>query len=165
MADYKSEDEQGNCIFCKIASGEIPPLGNGTIYEDEKFMAWLSPFPNTEGFSVIIPKKHYGSDVLEMPDNDLNEFVATAKKVTKLLINYYEDVGRVGIIMEGMGVNHAHIKLFPMHGTEYLKEGEWKQGASSNRYFFEKYESYISSHDGNQADLSRIESEAKKIKG
>jgi histidine triad (HIT) family protein len=70
------------------------------IYEDEKFMARLSPFPNTVGFTVVIPKKHYGSDVLAMPDEDLKEFVFVSKKIAQKLVDYFDDVGRVGLIME-----------------------------------------------------------------
>ncbi|MCF7871758.1 HIT family protein [Candidatus Woesearchaeota archaeon] len=164
MADYKSEDDQGNCIFCKIASGEIKPRGNGIIFENNNYLAWLSPFPNTKGFSVVIPKKHFDSDVLKMPKEDLNEFISVSKKVASILENYFDDVGRVGLIMEGTGVNHAHIKLFPMHGTEYMKRGEWKQFHSNNDSYFEKYEGFISSNDGPQADFNKIEDLAEKIR-
>ena len=46
------------CIFCKIVRGEAPCH---KIWEDEKHLAFLSIFPNTEGFSVVITKKHYPS--------------------------------------------------------------------------------------------------------
>ena len=153
-----------NCIFCEIAKGAIKPLGNATIFEDENYMAWLSPFPNTKGFSIIIPKKHYYSDVLKMPDNDLKNFVIAAKKVSKMLEDYFDDVGRVGLIMEGTGINHAHIKLFPMHGTEHMKKGEWKQYHSENNSYYETYEGFLSSNDGPKADFDELEKLAKKIK-
>jgi histidine triad (HIT) family protein len=166
MAEYSSKTKEGNCIFCKIASGEIQPLGNAKIWETEKYLAWLSPFPNTEGFTVIIPKKHFGSDVLQMPEEELKEFVLETKKVSTLLMDSFKDVGRVGLIMEGMGIDHAHIKLFPMHGTEYLKKGEWKQIHSNIDTFFDKYEDvgYISSHDGLRADDAELKKLADKIK-
>jgi diadenosine tetraphosphate (Ap4A) HIT family hydrolase len=85
-------------------------------------MARLSPFPNTPGFTAVIPKKHYGSDVLAMPDADLQEFILVAKKIANKLVDYFEDVGRVGLIMEGTGIDHAHIKLMPMHGTGHMKQ-------------------------------------------
>jgi len=111
-----------DCIFCKIAQKEFPPLGNWLFREDDNYMARLSPFPNTEWFSVVIPKKHYDSDVLRMPDTDLQEFIIVAKKAAKILEDAFDDVWRVGLIMEWTGINHAHIKLFPMHGTEYLQK-------------------------------------------
>jgi len=164
MAEYENKTPEGNCIFCKIASGEIPPIGNGTFWENEKFMAILNPFPNTEGFAFIITKKHYPGDVLAMPDNELAELMITAKKISKILMKYFQDVGRVGLIAEGTGIDHAHIKLFPMHKTEHMKKGEFRQYHSKIEKYFEKYEGYISSHDGPKADEKEIENLAKKLK-
>jgi len=164
MVKYNSKTKEGKCIFCEIAAGRISPRGNGKFWETEKYMAWLSPFPNTEGFSVLITKKHFPSDILDMPDEELKEFVHEAKKVAKVLINSFEDVGRVGLIMEGTGIDHAHIKLVPMHGTGHMKKGEWKQYLSGKSVFFEKYEGYLMSCDGPKADFAKIESLAEKIK-
>jgi len=161
MADYKSKTDEGKCIFCEISKGNIKPAG--IIYEDKKYMAWLSPYPNTEGFTVVIPKKHYGSDVLDMPDKILQEFILIAKKVSNILLGNFKDVGRVGLIMEGTGIDHAHIKLFPMHGTENLKKGTWKQVHSGVDTFFDTYKGYISSNDGPKVDNDELRSLAKKI--
>lgn len=163
MVEYDSKVEN-KCIFCEITKGNMPPLGNGLFWEDEKHMAWLSPFPNTEGFAVVVTKEHQPSDVLALPNERLNEFVLAAKKVAKVLENHYPDVGRVGLLMEGMGINHAHIKLFPMHGTEYLRKGEWKQIHSEFNTYFEKYPGFIASNDGPKADFDTIEAEAKKLR-
>ncbi len=164
VANYESITEEGDCIFCKIGQGKIKPMGDAIIYENDNYMAWLSPFPNTQGFTVVIPRKHFDSDVLQMPGNELQEFMLFTKKVIKLLIEYFSDVGRVGLIIEGTGINHAHIKLFPMHGTEGLDEGEWKQFHSDNDKYFSEYEGYISSHDGPKADYAKLQGLATKIK-
>lgn len=153
-----------DCVFCKIASGEWKPMGNGTIYETEEYMAWLSPFPNTPWFTIVIPKKHYDSDCLAMSDDKLSELVIEAKKVSKLLLNYFPDVGRVGLIMEWMGINHAHIKLLPMHGTEYLQRGERKQWESDYHVYHDQYPGYMASNDGPQADFVELEKMAEGIK-
>jgi len=162
MADYKSTTDKGECIFCKIISGDIKTPG--IFWEDAEFMAFLSTWPNTEGFTVVVPKDHYGSDVLAMPDTKLSKMVLAAKKVSNILIKGFDDVGRVGLIMEGTGVDHAHIKLFPMHGTEHLKTGGWKQHHSKNDKFFETYEGYIASNDGPKADEEKLKELAKKLK-
>ncbi len=119
-------------------------------------MAFLSIDPNTEGFSVVIPKQHYHSDVMEMDDGMLQAFILAAKKVSKILKDFYPDVGRVGVLMEGTGIDHAHIKLMPMHGTEALKRGEWKQYLSEKEFWFEKYEGWISSGGGPKADETKL---------
>src|SRR3989338_2928231 len=107
MADYKSTTDKGECIFCKIISGEIKTPG--IFWDGDDFMAFLSTWPNMEGVTVLVPKKHYGSDVLEMPDEVLQKMILAAKKVSKNLIKHFDNVGRIGLVMEGTGVDHAHI--------------------------------------------------------
>ncbi|MEI6849959.1 MAG: HIT family protein [archaeon] len=163
MVAYDSKTKQGKCIFCEIASGRMQPMGNGKFWENDKYMAFLSPFPNTPGFTVLITKEHYQSDVLQMPDKELSGFVLEAKKIAKHLVEKLDDVGRVGLIMEGTGINHAHIKLVPMTGTGYMKTGEWKQVHSSVNTYFAKYDGWIASNDGPRADDSKLAELAKKL--
>ena len=147
-----------DCLFCKIVRGEEP---SHKIWEDEKHLAFLSIFPNTEGFSVVITKEHYSSYAFDLPDNVLSGIVLAAKKVGKLLDSKLEDVGRTAMIFEGFGVNHIHAKLFPMHGT---KIDEWKPFHSNVDTFFTQYEGYVSSHDWKRADDKKLEELAEKIK-
>jgi len=161
MAKYDAKTKENKCIFCEIVSGNI---GVASFWEDEEFLAFLSIDPNTEGFSVLIPKKHFGSDVLKMPDDVLQRFILTSKKVSQIIENYYEDVGRVGLIMEGTGIDHAHIKLVPMHGTGHMKNGEWKQYSSGQEHWFPKYEGWISSAGGPMADREKLKELADKLK-
>lgn len=147
-----------DCIFCKIVKGEAPSY---KIWEDEKHLAFLTIFPNTEGFTVVVTKDHYDSYAFDLPDNVLTDLVLASKKVGKLLDDKLDDVGRTGMIFEGFGVNHVHAKLFPMHGT---KGDSWKQHMSSVDKFFDTYEGYISSHDYNRADDEWLSNVANKIK-
>ncbi len=147
-----------DCIFCKIVKKELPCH---KIYEDEKHLAFLSIFPNTEGFSVVVTKKHYPSYAFDLPDDVLKDLVIASKKVAKLLDSKLKDVGRTGMIFEGFGVDHVHAKLFPMHGTEIKG---WQPIKSNVDKYFEKYEGYISSHDYKRADDKILEKTAKKIR-
>ena len=149
-----------NCIFCKIVDGKSPAY---IIWEDEKHIAFLSIYPNTKGFSVVIPKKHYPSYAFDLDDNVLTELIVAVKKVAKLLDSKLEDVGKTGMIFEGFGVDHMHAKLFPMHGTSDMKE--WQQLKSKVDKYFEKYEGYISSHDYQRADDEELKVLVEKIKG
>ncbi|OHA17565.1 MAG: diadenosine tetraphosphate hydrolase [Candidatus Taylorbacteria bacterium RIFCSPLOWO2_02_FULL_43_11] len=148
-----------DCIFCKIASGGAP---SHKIWEDEKHLAFLSIFPNTDGFSVVITKEHNPSYAFDNKDDILSGLVLAAKKVGKLIDEKLPDVGRTGMILEGFGVDHLHAKLFPMHGTE--KVGEWQPIKSNVDKFFDKYEGYISSHDYKRADDAKLELLAQKIR-
>lgn len=147
-----------DCIFCRIARGEAPCH---KIWEDEKHMAFLSIFPNTEGFSVVITKDHYPSYAFDLSEQILHDLVTAAGKVAKLLDAGLDDVGRTGMIFEGFGVDHIHAKLFPMHGT---KDDSWKARHFDVKKYFEKYEGYISSHDYERADEVELAETARKIR-
>ncbi len=96
-----------DCIFCKISAGEIPSY---KIWENDKFFAILDIFPNTKGMTLIIPKEHYDSYAFNMPDDVYSEFMLAAKEVGRMLDEKL-NVQRTALVMEGMGVNHAHLKL------------------------------------------------------
>ena len=66
-----------NCIFCKIAAGEIP---SETVYEDEQFRAILDLGPASAGHTLILPKAHF-KDVTEISD----EYAANVLKVAAKL--------------------------------------------------------------------------------
>ncbi len=147
-----------DCVFCKIVKGELPAH---KIYEDGKHLAFLSIYPNTEGFSVVTTKEHYPSYAFDLPDEVLKDLMIATKKVARLLDSKLEDVGRTGMIFEGFGVDHVHAKLFPMHGTKDM--AKWKPIESGVNKYFTQYEGYISSHDYHRANDKDLESIAKKI--
>lgn len=147
-----------DCIFCKIVSGGAP---SHQIWSDDEYLAFLSIFPNTEGVSVVIPKQHYGSYIFDAPDAVVTGLLGAAKEVAGKIEKALPDVGRVGIIFEGFGVDHLHAKLFPMHGT---KSDKWKERKSSVDKYFEVYEGYLSSHDYKRADDAELAAVAEKIK-
>lgn len=151
-----------DCIFCKIASGEAP---THKVWESDTHLAFLSIFPNTEGVTVVIPKKHYPSYVFDLPDDALAALVSAAKQTAKLLDAKLNDVGRTAMVFEGFGVDHAHAKLFPMHGTKTTGgDTAWKPIESKVQKYFERYEGYISSHDYERADDETLAKLAEKIR-
>jgi len=147
-----------NCIFCKIVKDESPAY---KIWEDENHLAFLGIFPNTEGMSIVIPKKHNSSYAFDTNDDILCDLIKAAKKVGKLLDQKLDDVGRTALVLEGFGVDHLHAKLFPMHGTEMSR---WQPIHSNIDKYFSKYEGYISSHDSKRARDNDLKNLAKKIK-
>ncbi len=102
------------CIFCQIVEGKAPCH---KVWEDEHHLAFLSIFPNTDGFTVVIPKKHYPSYAFDMPPQALADLMMATQKVAKKLDKAFPDVSRTGMFFEGFGVDHVHSKLSPMHGT------------------------------------------------
>lgn len=148
---------KSDCIFCQIVDRGS---SSHIVWEDKDHLAFLSIFPNTDGFTVITTKKHYPSYVFDLDDQTLNDLIMAAKKVAKKIDSAFDDVGRTGLILEGFGVDHVHAKLFPMHKTK----GNWQKRSSQVNKFFQKYEGYISSHDYKQADNNKLAKIAQKIR-
>lgn len=143
-----------DCLFCRIISGDEK---SWKIYEDDNHIAFLTPFPNTPGFTVLVTKEHLDSNVLRFTEERFLEMMKAARKLAHHLD---ERLGtkRTGLIIEGMGINHAHVKLIPMHG---IPEGEWKPILSNIPLFREIYNGYLASCDGprmSDEDLDRIQS-------
>jgi len=145
-----------DCIFCKIIKGEIPSF---KVWEDKEFLAMLDINPNTEGMTVLLSKKHYGSYLSEMPDDVYQRFWVAAKKVSRLLDKKL-GTKRTAMVSEGMGVNHAHIKLYPLHGL-----GEkFQEMVPEKRVFYEMYPGFIDTKLGPKASLDDLKKLADKIK-
>jgi histidine triad (HIT) family protein len=145
-----------DCIFCKIISGEFD---SAKIWEDEKFVAILDINPNTKGMALVMPKKHFDSDAFLMPDVDYQELMLATKKVSEILRKGL-DVNRVAMVAEGMGVNHVHIKLYPLYGIEKEFEEIW----AKEKVFFENYQGYISTQLGPQENMEDLKKLVEKIK-
>ncbi len=144
-----------DCIFCKIIKGEFD---SAKVWEDEDFIAILDVNPNTKGMTLVLPKKHFDSDAFLMPDEDYKNLMIATKKVSDILKKGL-DVNRVAMVMEGMGVNHVHIKLYPLYGVEKEFEEMW----AKDRVYFEKYQGYISTQLGPKADIEELKKIVEKI--
>ncbi len=145
-----------DCIFCSIVKGDVPCH---KVWESNTHLAFLDIFPNTEGVTVVISKDHEGSDPCQVNEKTYVALMLAAWEVGKLLVEKMADVGRVGIMIEGTGVDHLHAKLFPMHGTV---DGSWQ--AMEEKRFFTKYPGFISSNTAEQATEDELASLARKIR-
>ena len=116
-----------NCIFCKIANGEIP---SATLYEDEDFRVILDLGPATKGHALILPKNHL-ANLFEIPeDMDAKAFIL-AKKIAKKMKDVFGCDG-VNIVQNngvaaGQTVFHFHIHLIPRYEGDHAGV-TWKPG-------------------------------------
>lgn len=102
-----------DCIFCKIAAGEIPCT---RVYEDEQALAFMDIGPIIKGHILVIPKKHY-DPILDTPDDVLQHLITVVKKIAgaqrKALktdgCNIIQNNGRVS----GQAVPHLHFHVIP----------------------------------------------------
>lgn len=115
------------CIFCKIAGGEIP---SSTVYEDEDFRVILDLGPATKGHALILPKNHF-ANLFEIPeDMDAKAFIL-AKKIAKKMKDVFGCDG-VNIVQNngvaaGQTVFHFHIHLIPRYEGDHVGV-TWKPG-------------------------------------
>ncbi len=110
-----------DCVFCKIVKNEIP---SEKVMEDKDHLAILSITPVYDGMTVILTKKHFDSYIYKtMADEELAKLHIFAKKVA-VLLDQKLGSERCIQIMEGLDVNHAHIKLFPKYKGVYKANAE-----------------------------------------
>ena len=116
-----------NCIFCKLAGGDIP---TNVIYEDESFTVFLDSAPVTRGHALIVPKNH-ATNLYELPDEEASKIFVLAKKLaTKMTetlhcdgFNLMQNNGSVA----GQSVFHFHLHLIPRYiGDGQEKMTQWK---------------------------------------
>lgn len=107
-----------NCIFCKIANGEIP---SKTLYEDEEFRVILDLAPATKGHALILPKSHY-KNLYELPDETVAKVMKLAKKMATTMT---EKLGCDGFNIvqnnnevAGQTVFHFHMHLIPRYEND-----------------------------------------------
>ena len=104
-----------NCIFCKIANGDIP---SKTIYEDENFRVILDLAPAAKGHALILPKNHY-ANLYELPDETASKVMLLGKKMAtqmteKLQCDGFNLVQNNGEVA-GQTVFHFHMHLIPRY--------------------------------------------------
>ncbi len=99
-----------NCLFCKIARGEIP---SSKVFENDEYIAFLDINPINPGHTLVVPKKH--SDYLfDMEDAEYSSILKTSKFLAPK-IQAAMGSKRIGVIVEGFLIPHVHIHLIPLH--------------------------------------------------
>ncbi len=120
-----------DCIFCKIANGEIP---SATLYEDDDFRVILDLGPASKGHALILPKEHY-PNLYELPDELAEKVILLAKrmivKMTEVLkcdgFNVVQNNGACA----GQTVFHFHMHLIPRYEDDHAGFG-WNVGELSD---------------------------------
>lgn len=120
-----------NCIFCKIANGEIPTKA---LYEDEKFIVILDRGPASRGHALLLPKEHY-ANLYELPDDIASQALVIAKKMAIKMSRVLEcdgfNIVQNNGAVAGQTVFHFHMHLIPRYlGDKHLKIG-WDPGEIS----------------------------------
>lgn len=119
--------KQDDCIFCKIANGEIPST---TIYEDSDFRVFFDVAPASKGHCLIVPKEHY-NDIFEMDAETGGKLFSLATVIARGLkkelqcegMNILQNNG----LIAGQTVFHFHLHLIPRYTGDTVNI-TWQQG-------------------------------------
>jgi histidine triad (HIT) family protein len=144
-------------IFDEIIDGNVPAW---KVWEDGKYLAFLTPFANTPGLTVVIPKQNPGDYVFELDDLEIAGLMAAGKKVANILEKAL-NVKKVGLVFEGEGVAHVHAKLYPMHGS---LNPERLKALAHHQEFYPEYPGYISTVEGPQMSNEQLDEIQAKIR-
>lgn len=110
-------------IFTKIVNGEIPCH---KVYEDDTYLAFLDVRPLSPGHTLVIPKQEVDY-IFDLDDSLLQGAMLVAKKVAKM-IEAVVECKRVGVMVAGLEVPHAHIHLVPINEVTDLNFANAKEG-------------------------------------
>lgn len=107
--------KKDDCIFCKIANGEIP---SRSLYEDDEFKVIMDLAPATKGHSLILPKNHF-DNLYELPDETAGKAMMLAKKMATMMtdklscdgFNLVQNNGECA----GQTIFHFHLHLIPRY--------------------------------------------------
>jgi histidine triad (HIT) family protein len=114
-----------DCIFCKLANGEIPTT---KLYEDEEFTVIPDAGPASKGHCLILPKAHY-ANIYEMPEDLTQKAFLLAKRMASRLVKA-TDCDGFNIVQNngeaaGQSVFHFHIHLIPRYKGEPPIVANW----------------------------------------
>ena len=123
---------ESDCLFCKIAKGEIPC---SKVFENESILAFLDIFPVNPGHTIVIPKKHYQT-FLDFPKRDISSFFIQIQNIARLLkekLNFDGfNIIQNNFSAAGQVVPHFHYHIIPrFEGDDAILIHSKKDKASS----------------------------------
>ena len=103
------------CIFCQIVAGTAPA---SIIYRDAYDMAFMSIRPTAPGECLVIPTTHV-DHFIDLDDDTAQRIMAIGQRIGRRLMTAFKPL-RVGMLVHGFGVPHAHFILVPQQGPHHL---------------------------------------------
>lgn len=123
--------KKDDCIFCKIANGEIPSV---TVYETPECRVILDLAPANQGHALILTKEHY-DNIYQLDEETAGKVFSLATHVAKAVqeetgcegLNIVQNNGEVA----GQTVHHFHMHVIPRHAGDDVQV-TWKQGETES---------------------------------
>ncbi|TWW58973.1 hypothetical protein D4764_06G0005030 [Takifugu flavidus] len=143
---FLGDDPAHPGLFSRIVRGEEQQW---RVWEDEAHVAFLTPFPNTPGFTVLVPRQPLTSDIFRLEKGDYERMVLASWEVSRLLEAGLGSCG-TGLIFEGFEIDYAHAKLLPLFPPSSPEIGVGDTRASIPQCHA-IYPGYVTSEDGPKA--------------
>ena len=149
-------------LFARLIRGELPQW---RIWEDDRHVAFLTPFGSAPGFSVLVPRKHLSSNIFSLEDEGYADIVKAAYTLAQHLKKAF-GVKKCGLFFEGYEIDYAHVKLVPIHDrNQGLPVGRSSGLTPKPAPFATQYQGYLTSQPGPLAsNLDELANQATKIR-
>ncbi|XP_049901271.1 uncharacterized protein LOC126390837 isoform X1 [Epinephelus moara] len=144
---FLGDDPAHPGLFSRIVRGEEQQW---RVWEDEGHVAFLTPFPNSPGFTVLVPRRPLTSDIFRLEKEDYEGLVLATLKASRLLEGGLGAWG-VGLIFEGFEIDYAHAKLIPLFLPSSSGTADGGTKPPPPPQFYPTYPGYVTSEDGPEA--------------
>lgn len=103
------------CPFCEIVAGRAPA---SIVYEDDAIAAFMTIQPTAPGECLVIPKRHI-DHFTDVPDDLAERIIVAAQRIGRRMRAVFQPE-RIGYLVHGYGVAHAHLILVAQRGAHHL---------------------------------------------
>lgn len=104
-------------LFARIIRQELPQW---RVWENCDHVAFLTPFANSPGFTVLVPRTHLSSNIFGLSNEQYVDTVLAGHRMGRILMDSFK-IKRCGMIFEGFEVDYAHVKLIPIFEKKELR--------------------------------------------
>jgi len=104
-----------SCVFCEIVAKRSPA---SIVHEDDELIAFMSIQPTAPGECLVIPKSHI-DHFTDVPDDVAARIMVVAQAIGRRVRDVFNPE-RVGMLVHGYGVGHAHLIIVPQHGASHI---------------------------------------------
>ena len=123
-----------SCVFCEIVAGRAPA---SIVYQDDIVMAFMTIRPTAPGECLVIPKAHV-DHFTDVDDDTAQRIMVVAQRIGRRLRTAFKPL-RVGMVVHGFGVAHAHLLLVPQHGIHHITSDRYIRVENGQLVFSQNY--------------------------
>lgn len=123
-----------SCVFCEIVAGRSPA---SIVYQDDSVMAFMTIRPTAPGECLVIPKAHV-DHFTDVDDGTAQQIMVVAQRIGRRVRSAFKPL-RVGMVVHGFGVAHAHLLVVPQHGIHHITSDRYIKVENGQLVFSQSY--------------------------